>query len=150
MARIAPYKNNTLVGYVGYAYNPDTNTTTVSVTGGDVNTPEAHLQNRIAYQAGQTTTLMKRGWADSITWASYEYNNGNQDLWDQFPKEGDEFEMLSDDFSQYVGENVAQKYCVCFGDSGEAGSQMALHGEIYFDTYGGVDNECDDNLCNTY
>ena len=80
MTRIAPYMNNTFEGYAGYAYNPDTDTTTVSVTGSDVTTPEVHLQNRIAYQPGQTTTFMKPGWADSTTWASYEYNNGNQDV----------------------------------------------------------------------
>ncbi|CAL9730163.1 hypothetical protein MOUN0_I08064 [Monosporozyma unispora] len=137
-------------GYVGYAINKQFNLTTVSVTGGSLLDPQRHYDNRMAYYSGEVTTLEKRGWADKITWASYEYNHGNQDLWNQFPKEGDEFEMLASDFGQYVGNNVAQKYCACFGDSAEAGTQMALHGELYFDAYGGVDGDCDANLCNTY
>ncbi|CCF59041.1 hypothetical protein KAFR_0F04447 [Kazachstania africana CBS 2517] len=143
--------SNLLVkGYVEYAYNEYLNITTVSVTTDDMFMPELHYQNKMAYYSGNTTKLMKRGWASSITWASYEYYDGNQDLWDKFPKEGDEFEYIASEFGEYVGTNVAQKYCACFGDSSTAGSSVALHGEVYFDAYGGLDSDCDANLCNTY
>lgn len=111
------------------------------------------------YQPIQNSTLSKRE-DFAVEWVSYGYDNGNYDLaveWNSY--EGGSVDSylevkLQNDFAKYRD----WKYCLSLVDTkmGEqinyddipgvgSGTGNALHGEIYFNTYGGIDGFCNDD-----
>lgn len=105
-------------------------------------------------------TLTKRGWDFTVDWLSYNYDNVNRDLsikWYEAYESGlgDDKNVIQEEFANYVSRNGAYKYCISAiyspnepnqlgkGDTQEL--QNAFHGELYFNTYGGIDGQCNDN-----
>lgn len=88
---------------------------------------------------------------------SYSFDNTNKDLAvdiadDSNPPGAVRYEYALDDFSK---ANPGWKYCMSALwdpnpnepiDSNHSGNiQNAYHGELYFNTYGGIDGQCNDN-----
>lgn len=105
-------------------------------------------------------TLTKRGWDFTVDWLSYNYDNVNRDLslkwYDAYESgDGDDINFIQEEFAGYVTSNGAYKYCISAiyspdvpsvldqGDTQEI--ENAFHGELYFNTYGGIDGQCNDN-----
>lgn len=106
------------------------------------------------------STLLKRE-EFSVSWLSYNYDNSNHDLaaeWQE--RESDDYAQgyMEAQLQDFLEGNRDWKYCLALNDlrNGEAadyddmpgvggGTGNALHGEIYFNTYGGVDGYCNDS-----
>lgn len=94
----------------------------------------------------------------NVDWLSYNYDNANKDLSADFFGEEytDATNELAGDISTFMINNGGWKYCMnpiyyqgTPGDDsahamedGDTGT--AIHGEVYFNTYGGVDGQCND------
>ncbi|SMN17930.1 similar to Saccharomyces cerevisiae YER187W Putative protein of unknown function [Maudiozyma saulgeensis] len=102
----------------------------------------------------------KRGWDFDVDWLSYNFDNVNKGLaaswYDAYEYDNDDPKnVIQTELANYVTQHGAYKYCVSAiyspdnvgslgtGDSNEI--QNAYHGELYFNTYGGVDGQCNDN-----
>lgn len=94
--------------------------------------------------------LNKRAQSFPVNWVSYQWDNINVDL-TRDVEYGDEFKDW--DYDESVGpwfsSNQGWKYCASVAYNPNPGSvpangeqQNAFHGEIYFNTYGGIDSEC--------
>lgn len=97
----------------------------------------------------------KRDQSFDVNWFSLEYDNINHDLDEKvYTQEPRELEDWDYDNSQpyWFAHNPAWKYCFAVVSNPNPGNsidfsrpQNAFHGEIYFNTWGGVDNQCNDN-----
>lgn len=101
--------------------------------------------------------LGKRGWSFDATWVSYNYDNVNSDLARQWADNihNDNQYQLEEEMLNFMSANDGYKYCIspvlssnpgdisknAFDDSVD---QTPMHGETYFNTYGGIDGECND------
>lgn len=88
-------------------------------------------------------------------WVSWSWDNANADLVNKVSRDrGLEEEEYDQGFYNYFGWAPAWKYCWTVTENpnvGQAegwdqiGQDNAVHGELYFNTYGGVDGYCNDN-----
>jgi len=87
-----------------------------------------------------------------VCWSSYNFDNLNSDLARDFlaDTKGDGFEPFAQDaIADFVSRYGAWKYCLS-PNYGQPPSYNALpygnamHGEVYFNTYGGIDGPCND------
>lgn len=96
----------------------------------------------------------------SVNWVSYGWDNANHDLSQEwYNYEGGSFDSLLEDAVQdAIGKYPDWKYCVAPNDLKQSeatnyqdipgvvtGTGNAMHGEVYFSTYGGIDGYCNDN-----
>lgn len=89
-----------------------------------------------------------------VDWVSYNYDNANRDLCrDIAGDRGLEYD-LAEDAPGFFSSADTWKYCGAATKNdhvGQAqgydqlGSENAVHGEWYFNTYGGIDGYCNDN-----
>ncbi|KAK9327902.1 hypothetical protein V1520DRAFT_347563 [Lipomyces starkeyi] len=141
----------------GFLHNTTTgiNTIFVGMPGLDINSykfggPSSyHTPDNLDIGNG---TVARRS-TESVSYATYNYDNGNQDLWNELTKSEDVAGNHGDAMADYVTQFPTSKYCLTFADnSGCPLNQNALHGEMYFNGYGGIDNYCnndDDDSYNT-
>ncbi|CCE66343.1 hypothetical protein TPHA_0P01860 [Tetrapisispora phaffii CBS 4417] len=96
-----------------------------------------------------------------VSWLSYNYDNGNSDLcsvWENNEPTDEGLSYFEGQVQNWIAANRDWKYCFAAVDAkaGEvinyddisgvgSGTGNALHGEIYFNTYGGIDGFCNDN-----
>ncbi|KAK9369616.1 hypothetical protein V1509DRAFT_652353 [Lipomyces kononenkoae] len=102
---------------------------------------------------------VKRSETFEVDWLSYNYDNVNDDLcryW--YNAEGGSYDTyLEIELGNFIQNNGDWKYCVAPNvlRQGEAadyndipgtgyGTGNAMHGEVYFNTYGGIDGYCYD------
>lgn len=101
--------------------------------------------------------LSKRDGFD-VDWLSYNYDNSNKDLSQDFL--GEEYteatSELASDISTFMINNKGWKYCMnpiyYNGTSGDDSAHAmedgntgtTMHGDIYFNTYGGLDGQYND------
>ncbi|KAK9489529.1 hypothetical protein V1508DRAFT_407011 [Lipomyces doorenjongii] len=130
---------------VGFLHNTTTgvNTIFVGMPGLDINSYDFegpgsyHAPDQLDKNNG---TVVKRS-SESVSYATYNYDNGNQDLWNEYVKSEDVAGNHGDAMADYVTEFPTTKYCLTYADnSGCPLNQNALHGEMYFNGYGGIDN----------
>lgn len=89
-----------------------------------------------------------------VDWVSYNYDNANRDLCQDIAGDrGLEYD-LAEDATGFFSSADTWKYCGAATKNdhvGQAqgyedlGSENAVHGEWYFNTYGGIDGYCNDN-----
>lgn len=99
-------------------------------------------------------SFTKRDQYFDVNWFSLEWDNVNHDLAEKLhDEELREFENWAYDSSvpDWFSNNPAWKYCYSMISNPNPGTvidmsnpQNAIHGEIYFNTWGGVDSECND------
>lgn len=90
-----------------------------------------------------------------VDWTSYSYDNANQDLAIIVAGDRDFLELDYDSgIYDFFDNNQGWKYCLAAtvnrnpgSDEGydQIGQCNAFHGELYFNTYGGIDGYCEDN-----
>lgn len=122
--------------------------------------PIEEFMGNITSSSPVNGTYAKRGWDFDVDWLSYNFDNVNAGLaaswYDAYEYDNDDPKgVVQTEFANFVSEHGAYKYCASAifspdavgslgtGDSNEI--QNAYHGELYFNTYGGVDGECNDN-----
>ena len=100
-------------------------------------------------------TLAKRWNYFDVQWISWNYDNVNHDLAKQAAEDRQVAEEEYDSaVYEYFNNNSAWKYCLSVFRNDHVGKEEtyddlgrdnAVHGELYFNTYGGVDGYCNDN-----
>ncbi|CCD26580.1 uncharacterized protein NDAI_0I00110 [Naumovozyma dairenensis CBS 421] len=100
-------------------------------------------------------TLEKRWNYFDVQWISWNYDNINHDLDKQAAEDRQvEEEEYDSAVYEYYNNNPAWKYCLSVFRNDHVGHEEtyddlgrdnAVHGELYFNTYGGVDGYCNDN-----
>lgn len=94
--------------------------------------------------------LNKRAQSFPVNWFSYQWDNINVDLTRDI-EYGDELQDWDYDPSigTWFDSNRFWKYCISVAYNPHPGTapplgeqQNAFHGELYFNTYGGIDSEC--------
>lgn len=102
------------------------------------------------------SNLAKRTNYYNVDWASYNYDGKNYvDAYETLEYPGDSYSSLIDELNaayQSLGYPDKWKYCLCTdltndGAYGDLGTGVGLVGEVYFNTYCGVDGYCTDNHC---
>lgn len=71
-----------------------------------------------------------------------------------FSVNNENYNALSGDITEIMMNHRGWKYCASMGyggsgsdaDMADGATGIAAHGEIYFNSYGGIDNECNDPL----
>lgn len=98
--------------------------------------------------------LLKRGY--QVDWISYNYDNVNKNLAQQFisTQGSDETQVWADSAQSFISSNDGWKWCLDMNIDPSPGEpidsnhleniEVAVHGEIYTNTYGGVDGQCND------
>lgn len=102
--------------------------------------------------------LTKRDDGFSVDWLSYNFDNVNHDLsgdW-QDDSEHPDVTTLQLQMNDFAKANPGWKYCMnaVYSDNPNEPAdanhpwnlENAYHGELYFNTYGGVDGQCNENL----
>lgn len=116
-------------------------------------TGECHLEKMYG---NKTVRNVKRSTPFQINWSSYNYdlwltsNFGNEVGGPDF--DGNALENDVNDGYSDVGYPDTWKYCLCVSDDpgqdyDDIGDFMGSAGEVYFNTYGGVDGYCNDFHC---
>lgn len=87
-----------------------------------------------------------------LIFVTYNYDNVNRDIAIEDVKSinADSFQALSSAAFEVLMNHRGWKYCagVGFGGSGSiqdlksGATGTAVHGELYFNTYGGINNQC--------
>ncbi|KAH3679734.1 hypothetical protein WICMUC_000765 [Wickerhamomyces mucosus] len=109
-----------------------------------------------ALYGGKNSTLKKRTSYYKVNWASYNY-----DVWSNSDAENETdnpdvsySEVESNLNQQYKdqGDPDTWKYCMCVDGSytgayDSLGNEVGLVGELYTNTYGGIDGYCDTSTC---
>lgn len=103
----------------------------------------------------QVDRLQKRGGEFNVEWVSYNWDNPNSDLSEGAAQDR---QLEEEEYDSYVydwfNSNHGWKYCMSVEKNDhvgtadtydDIGSENAYHGELYFNTYGGVDGYCNDN-----
>lgn len=122
------------------------------------------VANEVNVPKGQKTgnrQLRKRANLFDVDWYLWNFDNVNYDLaarWDQDTEGVTLTTYGADLLSDFTRQNGDWKYCVAADTTkrGEeysydnipldgSGTGNAVHGELYFNTYGGVDEYCNDN-----
>lgn len=98
--------------------------------------------------------FFKRGY--EVDWVSYNYDNVNQDLAQRFinTQGSDETDLWVYGASNFMSSHDGWKWCLDMNIDPNPGEpidsnhleniEVAVHGEIYTNTYGGIDGECND------
>ncbi|KAK9364395.1 YGL262W-like protein, partial [Lipomyces kononenkoae] len=114
------------------------------------------LANDIANSTpGRVTnrTLTKRTSYFDVDWVSYNFDNWNDDLSNEFAQD-EQIPADAEAVYDFVYPMNTWKLCVTPtinpnpGTSegyDQMGTDDAMHGEIYYNTYGGIDSFCNDN-----
>lgn len=87
-----------------------------------------------------------------VDWASYSFDNSNHDIATKWYNDEDEFllyERTDDGGVAWLGQHMDQKLCASLFDPGlhhqiDDENATAMHGEIYWNAYGGIDSFCND------
>ncbi|CCF56621.1 hypothetical protein KAFR_0B03250 [Kazachstania africana CBS 2517] len=100
--------------------------------------------------------LAKRDDGFEVDWVSYNYDNVNKDLavqWTQDPEALGQ-EEISYAFETFVEANTGWKWCIDatiddvpsepMDNNHYQNLETAIHGEIYLNTYGGIDSQCNE------
>lgn len=130
---------------------PDSNLTQLAV---DITHAEVGAQP-VATTKNKSGHLEKRWNYFDVEWTSYSYDNVNKDL-AKIVASDRTFEELEYDSGlfDFFDNNHGWKYCIAptvnpnpGSDEGydQIGVGNALHGELYFNTYGGIDGFCNDD-----
>ncbi|AYN80721.1 K66 protein [Saccharomyces paradoxus L-A virus M66 satellite] len=133
-------------------------THTAHMPGDDVGTLVDFVLNAVPDEPNINTTInfTKRSQQFGVSWVSYIWDEANHDLdTEWYNEEGGSFDsQLEESLAQAIIDIPDWKYCIAPEVSkGEAisyddipgthdGNGNALHGEVYFNTYGGLDNYC--------
>ncbi|CCF57653.1 hypothetical protein KAFR_0C06580 [Kazachstania africana CBS 2517] len=132
-----------------------------------------HVASSIVYTAEELSQLIvtavpgqlvnsnftKRTDTFEVSWLSYNFDNSNKGLaYDWYEAEGGSFDsVLEEELTSAITKNPDWKYCFspAMVKAGEAldfddipgdgdGTGNVAKGEIYFNTYGGIDSFCND------
>lgn len=132
---------------------PDSNLTQLAV---DIVSADIGSQPALSSSTNQSSTHLNKRWNYfDVQWTSYTYDNVNRDLAKKVASDRN-FEELDYDSEVYdfFDNNHGWKYCITptvnphpGQDEGydQIGDDNAFHGELYFNTYGGIDGFCNDN-----
>lgn len=102
---------------------------------------------------GNNSRLSKRQ-GFKVDWVSFNYDNANRDLCEDIAQDRGLEYALAESGSDFFKTAATYKYCgaatkndhVGIGQNyNDLGSENAVHGEWYFNTYGGIDGYCNDN-----
>lgn len=91
-----------------------------------------------------------------VYYVTYNYDNVNRVLAGRFLEDDGNgaIDNLGGDITEALMNHRGWKYCMSLGDGGSASDSdlesgrtgTAVHGETYFNTYGGIDGQCNDVL----
>lgn len=118
------------------------------------NTPSELIEKIYSSNRTDMPVLNKRDYY--IDWASYSFNNSNHDIATKWYNDREEFfiyERTDEGAANWVSQHMSQKLCVSLFDPGlhhqidnadERNNANAMHGEVYWNAYGGIDGFCND------
>ncbi|KAK9372298.1 uncharacterized protein V1513DRAFT_258736 [Lipomyces chichibuensis] len=92
----------------------------------------------ISYGYEDRRNITRRS-AETVTWMSDAWDNGNLNNWNQFDRRFDEYVVIGDDAASYMQQHQSNKYCAAFTDNFACpvGAMNVNQGEVYVNAFGG-------------